>query len=106
MHKRTRRNYDGIQPTGKKITDLLPDFLQEISGSLKNEDQKIFQLWFSLIGEKMAAFTKPTTYKNGVLTIKVKSATLYALLSTYEKPRLLKAMQAEFQVKEIVFRVG
>ena len=106
MSERTRRHFDGTLPTGKKISDLLPQILVDIGNKTNDEQESIFHMWFSLIGEKMAPFTKPLSLKNGVLTIKVKSATLYALLCQSERPLLLKALQAKFQVKDIVFRVG
>lgn len=106
MTERTRRNFDGTAPTGKKISDLLPGILGEISGRAGDEKEALFQLWFTLMGEKMARFTQPVSWKNGVLTIKVKSATLYALLCQHEKARLLKALQAKFTVSELVFRIG
>lgn len=106
MNERTKRNFDGTVPTGKKISDLLPKILIDIESRSGDEMDAVFHLWFTLMGEKMASFTQPLSLKNGVLTIKVKSATLYALLCQHEKTRLLKAIQARFQVKDIVFRIG
>jgi hypothetical protein len=106
MNERTRRNFDGTSPTGKKISDLLPQILVDIGSKTGEPQEAVFLMWFSLIGEKMAPFTQPLSLKNGMLTIKVKSATLYALLCQHEKPRLLKALQAKFSVKDIVFRIG
>lgn len=106
MNERTKRNFDGTNPTGKKISDLLPKILIDIGSRTGDEKEAVFHFWFTLIGEKMAPFTQPLSLKNGVLTIKVKSATLYALLVQHEKTRLLKAFQANFQVQDIVFRIG
>ena len=106
MQKRTRRNYVGTQPTGKKISDLLPDILDGLKQRQGVSDRDVFAFWFSLIGPKMGPFTQPISFKNRVLTIKVKSATMYALLCNYEKPRLLDAMRAKFQVENLIFRVG
>jgi hypothetical protein len=106
MNERTKRSFDGTSPTGKKISDLLPKILTDLECRVGDEKDAVFHLWFTLMGEKMAPFTQPLSLKNGVLTIKVKSATLYALLVQHEKTRLLKAIQANFQVKDIVFRVG
>lgn len=106
MSQRTRRHFDGTLPTGKKISDLLPQILVDIGREVGDEQEAVFRMWFSLIGEKMAPLTKPVSLKNGVLTIKVKSATLYALLCQHEKAPLLKALQTKFQIKNIVFRIG
>jgi hypothetical protein len=106
MDKRTRRNFDGTAPTGKKIGDLLPQILVDIGGRVADDQEAIFRRWFFLIGEKMAHLTQPLFLKNGILTIKIKSATLYALLCQHEKSRLLKDLQANFQIRDIVFRIG
>lgn len=103
---RTKRNFDGTEPTGKKIGDLLPQILREIGPPKDHERAALFGFWNSLLEEKMARFTQPVSWKNGVLTIKVKSATLYAVLQTHEKARLLKALQKKFSVQDIVFRIG
>jgi predicted nucleic acid-binding Zn ribbon protein len=103
---RTKRNFDVIEPTGKKLSDLLPQILREISPPVDHERAALFAYWNSLLEEKMARFTQPVSWKNGVLTIKVKSATLYAVLQRHEKARLLKALQSKFSVQDIVFRVG
>lgn len=103
---RTKRNYDGVIPTGKKMSDLLPQVMQEIHQKRGDDRERIFQFWFSLIGEKMAMLTQPISLKNGVLTIKVKSATLYALLCRHEKERLLKTMQEKFPLHDLSFKVG
>lgn len=106
MQKRTKKGYNGTLPTGKKIGDLLPDILQNIKKTEGTPQEAVFAFWFSLLGQKMAHLTQPISLKNRVLTIKVKSATLYALLCQYEKPRLLVQMQKKFQVEDIVFRIG
>ncbi len=106
MHRRTKRNYQGINPTGKKISDLLPEMLGNLKQRGSVSQEAVFAFWFTLIGQKMAPLTQPISLKNRVLTIKVKSATLYALLCQYEKPRLLEALQAKFQVDDLIFRVG
>jgi hypothetical protein len=103
--ERTKRNFNGIEPTGKKISDLLPGILNDIGRHVRDDREAIFERWFSLVGEKMGPLTAPVSWKNGVLTIKVKSATLYALLCQHEKARLLKSLQEDFQIRDLVFRV-
>ena len=106
MQKRTKRNYVGVLPTGKKISDLLPGVLEDVKQRRGISQDAVFAFWFSLIGPKMGPYTQPISLKNRMLTIKVKSATMYALLCQYEKPRLLDAMRAKFQVNDLIFRVG
>jgi Dna[CI] antecedent DciA-like protein len=106
INSRTPRNYEGVANPGKKIADLLPGILNEIGKRADDPREEIFGTWFALIGEKMAPLTEPLSFADGVLTVKVKSSTLYSLLCLHEKPRLLKQMQEKFSVRNIVFRIG
>jgi hypothetical protein len=106
MASRTPRNFDGIQPPGKKIHEILPFLLSEISKKIEDPRDAIFQEWGSLLGEKMAKLTRPVSFLDGVLTVIVKSATLYSLLCQHERPRLLRALKQKFAIRELVFRIG
>lgn len=103
---RTPRHFDGTAKTGKNLSDLLRDAMREISAPEGQEAEAIFRYWPELIGGAMAPFTQPVSLVNGVLIVKVKSATLYSLLCQHEQPRLLKKLQEKFSVRSLVFRVG
>lgn len=106
MTRRTPRNFDGTDPTGKTIQDLLPEILTKIERKAGDESRSVFASWISLMGEKMAPLTEPVSWKDQVLTVKVKSATLYSLLCQHEKARLLSELQKKFSIRNIVFRIG
>lgn len=106
MRKRTPRNFDGIEPPGKKLQELLPEVLSRIAKKSGSPWQEIFREWEHLLGKQMAPFTSPISFENGVLTVKVKSATLYSLLCQHEKARLLNQLQKKFPVRDLLFRVG
>lgn len=106
IKSRTPRNYQGTEITGKKIGDLLPKMMDEIGRKAKDPREEIFRYWFELIGEKMAPLTEPVSLIDEVLTVKVKSSTLYSLLCQHEKARLLKALQQKFSIRNLSFRVG
>ncbi len=106
MARRAKSYYDGTNVTGKMIGDLLPEILSGIAGTRGDEREALFRAWFALIGEKMAPLTEPVSFKDGVLTIKVKSATLYSLLCQHEKARLLQALQGNFSIRNLNFRIG
>src|SRR3990167_7723970 len=91
--KRTPRRFDGIQNTGKRIDQMLPDFLKEIAARVEDPREAVFQEWFLIIGPKMGPYTEPLSLERGVLTVKVKSSTLYSLLCQHEKASLLKQLQ-------------
>ncbi len=100
-----KKKTDPTLPTGKKIADLLPEILAGIGALKPSQTEAIFHYFCFLIGEKMAPFTEILSFKNGVLTIKVKSATLYAFMCQHEKGRLLKELQKKFQLRDLVFRI-
>ena len=106
MMKRTPRNFDGVTNVTKKVSDLLPEMLSEIAEAVGDRTEPLFQEWKNILGEEMGKLAEPVLFEDGVLTVKVKSQTLYSLLSTHEKPRLLARLQKKFPVRNIHFRVG
>lgn len=96
----------GIEPTGRALSDLLPEWMREIRKKTGDKPDEVFSLFQNLMGP-MAAKTEPEKFIDGVLTVKVKSATLYSLLVQHERPRLLRELAKECpSVKKLVFRVG
>jgi hypothetical protein len=106
MAKRTPRHFDGTQITGKMIGDILPKLLKEITTKTQDPREAVFQEWFLAIGEKMAPFTQPLSLNNWVLTVKVKSSTLYSLLSQHERLPLLRRLQKKFPIVDLQFKIG
>ena len=106
MRSRTPKNYFGTQNPVKKIGDLLPEVLSDLGRKVQDPREEIFQYWRELMGEKMAPLTEPVSFVDGVLTVKVKSSTLYSLLVTHERSRLLSRLQEKFSIRNLLFRVG
>jgi len=106
MKGRTPRNYFGTENPAKKMADLLPDVLGSISKKAADPREELFRFWNELMGEKMAPLTEPVSFADGVLTVKVKSSTLYSLLVAHERPRLLGRLKEKFSIRNLVFRVG
>jgi hypothetical protein len=106
MRSRTPRNYSGIENPAKKMADLLPEVMSDIGRKVKDPREEIYQFWSELIGEKWAPMAVPVSFVEGVLTVKVKSSTLYSLLVTHERPRLLGRLQEKFSIRNLIFRVG
>lgn len=107
--KRTPKNYNGKEFPVKKVDDLLEGYLQKISPKWLQEKDEVFKAWFAIIGKRLGSFTEPISFENGVLIVKVTNQTLYSLLCTQEKPRLLREMAKKFsktRVKNILFRIG
>ena len=106
MRSRTPKNYSGVENPVKKMADLLPEVLADLGRKAADPRDEIFRFWKNLIGEKMATLTEPISFAEGVLTVKVKSSTLYSLLVTHERPRLLGRLQEKFSIRNLIFRVG
>lgn len=106
MKPRTPRNYQGTENPAKNVAELLPEVMSDLGKKIKDPREEIFQFWRELIGEKMAPLTEPVSFFDGVLTVKVKSSTLYSLLVAHERPRLLSRLQEKFSIRNLVFRVG
>lgn len=103
---RTPRGWDGTRPTGIKIDEILPQFLAGVKKKMEDPRDAIYEEWILLLGEKIASQTELVSLIDGVLTVIVKSSTLYSLLCQYEKRRLLEALRNKFQIKDLAFRVG
>lgn len=108
MPHRARIN-SGTKPTGKKVKDLLPEMLSEISKTYQERPDLILTFWPEVIGEKLAPMTQALSFREGVLTVKVKNSALYSLLVQHEKARLLKKLCERFPssgIRNIIFRIG
>jgi len=108
-YKRTPKNYRGNLSPSKKIADLLPGFLERFDDNKNLEKEEVFKAWYDIIGENLRAFTRPVRLEHGTLQVVVKSQTLYSLLCTHEKARLLTELQKRFskkKIKNIHFRIG
>lgn len=98
-----------IQPTGKKLRELLPKVLSEISKSYQERPDLVLAAWSEVIGEKMAPMTQAVSFCEGILKVLVKNSALYSLLVQHEKGRLLKELRKRFPnspINNIIFRIG
>lgn len=108
MH-RTPKNYDGIAPPARTIREMLPEVLSRIQKTSGAGASNVMEAWPSIIGSKMSSMTRVLSFEKGVLTVLVRSSSLYSLLCQHEKPRLLSMLQEQFpknQVRDIFFRIG
>lgn len=106
---RTPKNFDGNEPTNKQIDGLLSKILTDIGKQAGQQGIEIMRAWGALLGPKFENLTEATAMQDGVLTVKVKSSTLYSLLCQHEKPRLLARLREMFpraSIRDIVFRIG
>lgn len=106
---RVPKNYEGVQPTGREIKDLLVPLLDKVEETLKQNPRALIEAWPEIVGPKIAEMTKAVSIEQGSFLVLVQNSTLHSLLSTYEKPRLLKKIQETFpqlRIKTIRFKLG
>lgn len=107
--ERVPKNYEGIQPTGREIKDLLGPILDQVAKTAQDKPAKLIEAWPEIIGPKVAHMTKAVSFENGLFIVKVENSTLYSLLEQHEKQRLLKKIQEtfpNFKVRKLLFRMG
>ena len=88
---------------------ILPQVLEGLKIDYDLQPQRVLDVWPEIIGKKLAPMTKAVFFRKGILTIKVKSSTLYSLLGQHEKQRIIKKLQDKLDkitIRDIVFRIG
>ncbi len=107
--RRNPRNYDGTDNTQHHIKDLTLEMKGRLFTSYQQRPDLLLISWPEVIGPKLAPMTEALSFADGVLTVRVKNASLYSLLHSYERPKLLSALQKRFpktNIKTIQFRIG
>lgn len=107
--KRLPKNYDGNGITSRHLRDLMPDVLGKITESFSDRPDLVLAAWPDVIGIHLAPMTQAVSFIDGVLVVKVKNSSLYSLLSTREKARLIQALKVKFPkvfIKTILFKIG
>lgn len=106
---RVPKNYDGPQVTTKRMSEVLPTILNQISERYQEHPDLILAAWPDVIGVQLAPMTQAVSFQEGILHIKVRNSTLYSLLNQYEKQKLLENLRLKFpkiKFQTIVFRIG
>jgi len=91
----------------ENIKSSLNKFLTEHNFYIKIKGHEALLKWEEIVGEKLAKYTKPLSYKEGVLTIGVVSSMFMRELNAM-KPQILKRVQekvGESPVHDLRFRV-
>jgi hypothetical protein len=107
--RRTPKDYDGCEPTGHHIRDLLPALLQGIGAIYRERPDLIFAAWPEIIGPQLAPMTEVLSFEGGILTVKVRNSTLHSLLSQHDRHRILQSLRDKFpstRIHNINFRIG
>ena len=112
MRKSTARipkNYNGIELTTHNVGHLLSAALSKLHGVYQESPELVMAAWSEIIGPKLVSMTQVVSFCDGILTVKVKNATLLSLLSRHDKPRILAALRQKFprvNIANIIFRIA
>ncbi len=107
--KRVPKNYNGIEPTGRLLKNLLSEVMVQIDSRANGSKIEILHFWSEIVGKEMGKRTRASSFNRGVLTVHVASSALLDFLVSYEKQRILEKMKNRFpkvNFKNIIFRIG
>ena len=99
----------GEESIPKNAGEILPNILLKIEKKYKSNPLNVVESWPAIIGSKLAPMTKVAGFEDGVLTVKIKSSTLFSLLNNYEKDKLLLKLQSKFSdkiIQKLCFKLG
>ena len=108
-HRRLPRGYNGTAVTTRRFGDIIPSVLSSIQKNHEERHDLILASWPQVVGAKIAKFTSPESFAEGILKIKVNNSTLFSLLNQSEKVKLLSVLREKFpkiEIKDIIFRMG
>jgi len=91
------------------VGDILPRVLRESGFTKSRRGSTLAQLWERAAGPDLAAETRPSTLRQGVLTVEVRSAALLADLAGFRTTELLSLFLAQDpsgRVTGLRFRLG
>ena len=92
----------------KHIKDVIEDIFKTSSIPVDREDVRIWEIWDRVVGDKIAAHSRPSKIKNGILTVKVTDSIWLQELEFMEE-RIREKINSELNrenVSKIKFRVG
>lgn len=106
--RRTPKNYEGTGLTTRRLGDLLPLALSQISSTYQVQPVVILQAWPEVIGERLSRMSSAVSFCNGVLIVKVKNSLCFELLKR-DSLKIYLAMVQKFPnagIKKINFHMA
>jgi hypothetical protein len=93
----------------ESLGEILPRVLRESGFTKRPRRGGLAEAWARAAGEPLAAETRPSTLRSGVLTVEVRSAALLAELAGFRTAEMLSrfiAVDPSGRVRELRFRLG
>jgi hypothetical protein len=101
--------YDGSGKTSWLAGELTSGLMHEITHAIQERPDLVLAAWPEVVGSQLASMTTAVSFLDGVLSVKVRNATLFSLLNQREKGRILAHLRSRFPkmtIANIVFRMG
>lgn len=93
----------------KHAKHFLRDHLSHLRKILAGKPQEVIEAWYEILGKKYNGMTRAIGLKDGILSIKVRNASLYAVLKQSSQKELISRIHSAVpgvKVKEIRFLLG
>jgi Protein of unknown function (DUF721). len=88
---------------------FLRDHLTHLRKILAGRPQEVIEAWYRILGKKYNGMTQAVGLRDGVLSIKVRNASLYAVLKQSSQKELISQIHSAVpgaKIKEIRFLLG
>lgn len=99
----------GFSGRFRHLKELLPSFLEELGAVYQERGEEILASWPAIVGNQLAPMTEAVSFREGILSVKVKNSTLYSILNGPDKALLLKKLREKFpqsSIRGINFRLS
>lgn len=93
----------------KQAKYFLRDHVVLLRKILAGRPQEVIEAWYEILGKKYNGMTQAVGLKDGVLSVKVRNASLYAVLKQSSQKELISRIHSAVpgaKVKEIRFLLG
>lgn len=107
--QRIPRFYDGPFPTARSLKVLLPLMLEKIEERYECDVEHLFSQFRQILGENLSLMVHSLRFNENILYVLVKNSSLYSLLATHEKNRILKELRhrcKSVKIENISFKIG
>jgi len=92
----------------KKVGDILPEVFRDLGLEEKLEEVELARLWADVVGDRIAAVSRPGRVRDGVLLVEVDTSSWMQELS-FRKRQIMDLVRKRFSrldVKDIHFRLN
>lgn len=101
---------DSLPPMGEipSIADLLPKLIALRGIGRIRGDRDLLEAWRTVAPDEVASGSRPTTIRNGVLTVVVTSSALLGEVVSFHKAGLLSRLKTQFphlRIRDLKFKL-